>query len=101
MLHPSYVELIDHVNHVNKEKGEPEINSRYTLVMAVARRARDLVNGSPKMIENDNGGRMLAQAVAEMEAEKLGIVVVEPESEMQEDKEMTDVDLSTSIDEEN
>ncbi len=101
MLHPSYVELIDHVNHVNKEKGEPEINSRYTLVMAVARRARDLVNGSPKMIVNDNGGRMLAQAVAEMEAEKLGIVVVEPESEIQVDKEMTDVDLSTSIDEEN
>ena len=101
MLHPSYVELIDHVNHVNKEKGEPEINSRYTLVMAVARRARDLVNGSPKMIVNDNGGRMLAQAVAEMEAEKLGIVVVEPESEVQEDKELTDVDLSTSIDEEN
>ena len=102
MLHPSYVELIDHVNHVNKEKGEPEINSRYTLVMAVARRARDLVNGSPKMIEDDNGGRMLSQAVAEMEAEKLGIVVVDPEEETQEEnKEMTDVDLSTSIEEEN
>lgn len=101
MLHPSYVELIDHVNNVNKEKGEPLINSRYTLVMAVARRARDLVNGSPKMIVNDNGGRMLAQAVAEMEAEKLGIVVVEPDMETADEKEMTDVDLSTSIDEEN
>ena len=101
MLHPSYVELIDHVNNVNKEKGEPEINSRYTLVMAVARRARDLVNGSPKMIVNDNGGRMLAQAVAEMEAEKLGIVIVEPDMEAADEKGMTDVDLSTSIDEEN
>ena len=101
MLHPSYVELIDHVNNVNREKGEPEINSRYTLVMAVARRARDLVNGSPKMIEADNGGRMLAQAVSEMEAEKLGIVVVDPDSEeVPEENEMTDVDLSTSIDEE-
>lgn len=101
MLHPSYVELIDHVNNVNKEKGEPEINSRYTLVMAVARRARDLVNGSPKMIVNDNGGRMLAQAVAEMEAEKLGIVIVEPDMEAADEQGMTDVDLSTSIDEEN
>ena len=101
MLHPSYVELIDHVNNVNKEKGEPEINSRYTLVMAVARRARDLVNGSPKMIVNDNGGRMLAQAVAEMEAEKLGIVIVEPDMEATDEQGMTDVDLSTSIDEEN
>ena len=99
MLHPSYVELIDHVNNVNREQGAPEINSRYTLVMAVAKRARDLVNGSPMMIE-DTTGRMLTQAVMEMEAEKLSIVIKEEEEpETEEEVALTYVDLSTPLDE--
>lgn len=101
MLHPSYVELIDHVNNVNREKGEPEINSRYTLVMAVAKRARDLVNGAPLMVPDETNGRMLAQAVHEMDCEKLGIVVADEEEIEEVDAEdMAVVDLSTNPDEE-
>lgn len=101
MLHPSYVELIDHVNNVNNEQGNQEINSRYTLVMAVAKRARDLVNGAPMMSEDTNNGRMLSQAVKEMEEEKITITTLEPEESVEDEKnELADVDLSTPIDEE-
>lgn len=101
MLHPSYVELIDHVNNVNNEQGNQEINSRYTLVMAVAKRARDLVNGAPMMSEDTNNGRMLSQAVKEMEEEKITITTLEPEENLDdEENELADVDLSTPIDEE-
>lgn len=101
MLHPSYVELIDHVNNVNNEQGNQEINSRYTLVMAVAKRARDLVNGAPMMSEDTNNGRMLSQAVKEMEEEKITITTLEPEENLDdEENELVDVDLSTPIDEE-
>lgn len=81
MLHPSYSELIDHVNHTNKELGLPDIKSRYTLVMAVAKRARRLVEGAPLMVEDTVNGRMLSQAVNEMEAEKLGIEIEPAEDE--------------------
>lgn len=101
MLHPSYVELIDHVNNVNRENGDPEIMSRYTLVMAVAKRARDLVNGADMMVPDETNGRMLAQAVREMDEEKLGIVIREPEVAAEAEKaDLADVDLSTSIEEE-
>ena len=37
MLHPSYSELIEKVNEVNRSKGLPPINSRYSVVIAAAR----------------------------------------------------------------
>ncbi len=101
MLHPSYVELIDHVNNVNREKGDAEINSRYTLVMGVAKRARDLVNGAPMMVDDTTNGRMISQAVMEMNEEKLGIITTEAEEEEEVAAEdMAVVDLSTNPDEE-
>ena len=50
MLHPSYGELIDTVNAVNKEKNLPEINSRYSVVIAAAKRARALIDGDLSLI---------------------------------------------------
>jgi len=100
MLHPSYSELIDHVNHVNDELGEPEIQSRYTLVMAVAKRARDLVNGAPLMAPDAANGRVIGQAVAEMEQEKLGIIVEPAEEQVSlEDAVLEDVQFKSAADE--
>ncbi|MBQ1368687.1 MAG: DNA-directed RNA polymerase subunit omega [Firmicutes bacterium] len=101
MLHPSYMELIDRVNNVNESMGEPKIDSRYTLVMAIAKRARDLVDGDPAMVADDVDGRTLSLAVKEMDKEKLGIVTVEPVYETEEETNPLDeVDLSTSVDDE-
>lgn len=101
MLHPSYMELIDRVNNVNESMGEPKIDSRYTLVMAIAKRARDLVDGDPAMVADDVDGRTLSLAVKEMDKEKLGIVTVEPVYGTEEETNPLDeVDLSTSVDDE-
>ncbi|MCD7750601.1 MAG: DNA-directed RNA polymerase subunit omega [Lachnospiraceae bacterium] len=50
MLHPSYVELMDVVNE-GTDPDSPLVNSRYSIVMATAKRARQIVDGSqPKAV---------------------------------------------------
>ncbi len=79
MLHPSYQELIDELNVVNKENDLPEINSRYGLVIAAAKRARMLVDGTPATVEIANTDRKLSVAVAEMAAGNIAVRVSEGE----------------------
>ena len=43
MLHPSYLELMDAVNENVPEGQEPVVQSRYSIVLATAKRARQLV----------------------------------------------------------
>ena len=51
MLHPSYVELMKVVNH-NVEIGEePVVNSRYSIVCATAKRARQLIDGAESLAD--------------------------------------------------
>ena len=79
MLHPSYGELIEKVNEVNKEKGLPEVNSRYSVVMAAAKRARAIIDGDRPMVgDADPDQNVLSGVVAEMEAGKIGIKMEEP-----------------------
>ena len=40
MLHPSYADLIEVVNSGVEEGEEPIVNSRYSIVLAAAKRAR-------------------------------------------------------------
>ncbi len=77
MLHPSYQELIDELNAVNKENELPEINSRYGLVIAAAKRARALVDGEPATVDIANSDRKLSVAVAEMAAGNIAVRVSE------------------------
>lgn len=44
MLQPSYTELIDVLN--NKDHVDNKITSRYTIVIAAAKRARQIIDGS-------------------------------------------------------
>ena len=78
MLHPSYQELIDKINEVNKEQGLPEIDSRYGLVIAAAKRARALVDGKTPTVTIANTDRKLSEAVAEMDARNIA-VRIEPD----------------------
>ena len=46
MIHPSYVELMRVVNEDTALVGEePVVNSRYSIVCATAKRARQIVSG--------------------------------------------------------
>ena len=66
MIHPSYVDLMEVVNK-NVEEGEtPVINSRYSIVMATAKRARQIVDGDEPLVKVSRGEKPLSIAVDEL-----------------------------------
>lgn len=44
MLHPSYTELMEIVNGNAEEGGQPVVQSRYSIVMATAERAKQIID---------------------------------------------------------
>ena len=67
MIHPSYVELM---KVVNKESDniveEPVVNSRYSIVIASAKRARQIIAGAEPFVENAENKKPLSIAVEEL-----------------------------------
>ena len=51
MIHPSYVELMRVVNEDVEIGEEPVVNSRYSIVMATSRRARQIIGGDEPYID--------------------------------------------------
>ena len=50
MLHPSYSDLIEVANS-GVEQGEAKVvNSRYSIVMAIAKRARQIIDGDEPLV---------------------------------------------------
>ena len=45
MLHPSYTDLMKVVNSEVEEGETPVVNSRYSIVLATAKRARQIIAG--------------------------------------------------------
>ena len=77
MIHPSYVDLMQVVNK-NVEEGEaPVINSRYSIVMATAKRARQIVDGDEPLVDDAEGKKPLSVAVDELNEEKIRILTEE------------------------
>ena len=74
MIHPSYVDLMNVVNEGALEGETPVINSRYSIVMATAKRARQIVDGDEPMIEYTEGRKPLSIAVEELEQGQLKIL---------------------------
>ena len=77
MIHPSYVDLMKVVNK-NVEEGEtPVINSRYSIVMATAKRARQIVDGDEPLIDDPYGKKPLSIAVEELNNGSIRILTEE------------------------
>ena len=75
MIHPSYVELMQVVNSDQTEIGEePVINSRYSIVIATAKRARQIIGGEDPLIENASHKKPFSIAVEELYGGKVKIV---------------------------
>lgn len=72
MLHPSYNELIEKVNDEAGE--EPIINSRYSIVIAAAKRARQLIAGDEALINNAAADKPLSTAVEELYEGKVHVI---------------------------
>ena len=89
MIHPSYVDLMNVVNQDVEEGDTPIINSRYSIVMATAKRARQIVDGDEPMIGDAEGMKPLSIAVKELEQSKLQILPQdEREAEELEEEEV-------------
>lgn len=84
MIHPSYVDLMEVVNKGVEEGETPVINSRYSIVMATAKRARQIVNGDEPMVETDPAEKPLSIAVRELNEGQISILA---EGEMPEEEE--------------
>lgn len=75
MLHPSYAELMQVVNE-EAEGDTPVVNSRYSIVMATARRARQLIDGSEPLVAAKLD-KALSVAVDELNQGKIKIITEE------------------------
>lgn len=72
MIHPSYNELLKTLNEV-RDENEPEIDSRYSLVIASAKRARQIVNGQEPLADRVSTYKPLSIAVEEIREGKVHI----------------------------
>jgi DNA-directed RNA polymerase subunit omega len=62
---------------VNKdvEEGETKVvNSRYSIVMATAKRAREIIDGNMPLVAVKNGEKPLSVAIAELNQAKIKVV---------------------------
>ena len=66
MIHPSYKEMMEAVNSESEDDTTPIVSSRYSIVMATAKRARQIVSGDRPMIEDAEGRKPLSVAVDEI-----------------------------------
>ena len=80
MIHPSYSELMKVVNS-EVEPGEvPVVNSRYSIVMTTAKRARQIIAGEEPLVEA-KGKKPLSAAVDELNQGAIRIMGDESEKE--------------------
>lgn len=77
MLHPSYSDLVRVVNSEVEEGEHPVVNSRYSIVMATSKRARQLVDGRPTAVKNADSKKPLSVAVEELENGQIKIMAEE------------------------
>lgn len=81
MLHPSYSDLMKVVNQDVEEGATKIVNSRYSIVLATAKRARQIVDGEMPMVHYKDGDKPLSIAVDEMNEGMLKILGDEDSAE--------------------
>lgn len=81
MLHPSYSDLLTVVNS-EIEPGEAKVaNSRYSIVMATSKRARQIIAGDKPLVNNVSAAKPLSVAVEELNQGQIKILAEEEEEE--------------------
>ena len=85
MLHPSYSDLMEAVNNGVEPGEQPVVQSRYSIVIAAAKRARMIIDGDEPMVYGPASKKPLSAAVEELYEQKVKILNDEPdESEEKE-----------------
>lgn len=83
MIHPSYTELIEAINR-GGEEGEADmvLNSRYSLVLATSKRARQLIAGAKPLVKGASGKKPLSVAIEELYQGKVKILPPKEEEDV-------------------
>ena len=74
MIHPSYTEIMEVVNGDVEQGEQPIIQSRYSIVLATAKRARQLIDGEESLVNNTKNNKPLSTAVQEVYEGKVKIL---------------------------
>lgn len=74
MLHPSYTDLMNAVNKDSANDEQPIVRSRYSIVMAASKRARQIVDGADPLVECDPTAKPLSVAIDEIYSQKVTIL---------------------------
>ncbi|HBA64063.1 MAG TPA: DNA-directed RNA polymerase subunit omega [Lachnospiraceae bacterium] len=81
MLHPSYTDLMKVVNQDVEEGATKIVNSRYSIVLATAKRARQIIAGAEPLVPARAKDKPLSIAVKELENSKIKIIAENTEEE--------------------
>ena len=81
MLHPSYTDLMKVVNKDVEEGESKVVNSRYSIVMATSKRARQLISGELPLVDTKEGEKPLSIAIEEMNQGQLKILAENEDEE--------------------
>lgn len=73
MLHPSYSDLMKVVNSEVEPGEAPVVNSRYSIVMATSKRARQIISGEEPLVDG-KGKKPLSLAIEELNQGKIKIL---------------------------
>ncbi|MCR5543387.1 MAG: DNA-directed RNA polymerase subunit omega [Eubacterium sp.] len=74
MIHPSYSDLMAVVNEDVEPGEQPVVQSRYSIVLATAKRARQIIAGDEPLVNAVEGEKPLSIAVDELYQGKIKIV---------------------------
>ncbi len=77
MIHPSYYELMEKINEGSEMDDTPVITSRYSIVLATSKRARQLTDGAEPRVRCTSA-KLLSVAIEELYE---GAVNIIPEEE--------------------
>ncbi len=99
MLHPSYSDLMKVVNSEVEQGDAPVVNSRYSIVMATSKRARQIIGGDEPLVYAA-GKKPLSIAIEELNQAEIKILTEEEALANLEAKEMVSIEEIEEIDEE-
>ena len=104
MIHPSYSELMQVINSDTEADEEPIVSSRYSIVLATSKRARQLISGEESLLDDDDDeflvDKPLSTAVKELYTGKVKILpYAEEEEGNDEEAEMQDTSAMTETEE--
>lgn len=81
MLHPSYTDLMQVVNQDVEEGATKIVNSRYSIVVATSKRARQLIAGEQPLVYAKDADKPLSIAIDELNNSKIKIIAEDDDSE--------------------